>query len=133
MLFRSNDTATTEIYTCLDTLSLHDALPISVFEQVRRERVAKPVKRDPSMDLGPSTGQSEPMTEPRCADRCVGPRAVPAPVHREEPRTGQSVETPMISKRLQQPFTEHHHARLVTLSVTHVNQLVRAVDVGGLK
>ena len=30
MLFRSNDTATTEIYTCLDTLSLHDALPISV-------------------------------------------------------------------------------------------------------
>ena len=29
MLFRSNDTATTEIYTCLDTLSLHDALPFS--------------------------------------------------------------------------------------------------------
>ena len=28
MLFRSNDTATTEIYTCLATLSLHDALPI---------------------------------------------------------------------------------------------------------
>ena len=30
MLFRSNDTATTEIYTDLDTLSLHDALPIPV-------------------------------------------------------------------------------------------------------
>ena len=29
MLFRSNDTATTEIYTRKDTLSLHDALPIS--------------------------------------------------------------------------------------------------------
>ena len=29
MLFRSNDTATTEIYTNLNTLSLHDALPIS--------------------------------------------------------------------------------------------------------
>ena len=29
MLFRSNDTATTEIYTTLYTLSLHDALPIS--------------------------------------------------------------------------------------------------------
>ena len=29
MLFRSNDTATTEIYTLSDTLSLHDALPIS--------------------------------------------------------------------------------------------------------
>ena len=30
MLFRSNDTATTEIYTSSYTLSLHDALPISV-------------------------------------------------------------------------------------------------------
>ena len=30
MLFRSNDTATTEIYTVLNTLSLHDALPIFV-------------------------------------------------------------------------------------------------------
>ena len=30
MLFRSNDTATTEIYTQRDTLSLHDALPIAV-------------------------------------------------------------------------------------------------------
>ena len=29
MLFRSNDTATTEIYTRLYTLSLHDALPFS--------------------------------------------------------------------------------------------------------
>ena len=30
MLFRSNDTATTEIYTSSYTLSLHDALPIWV-------------------------------------------------------------------------------------------------------
>ena len=30
MLFRSNDTATTEIYTEENTLSLHDALPISM-------------------------------------------------------------------------------------------------------
>ena len=30
MLFRSNDTATTEIYTYRDTLSLHDALPITI-------------------------------------------------------------------------------------------------------
>ena len=29
MLFRSNDTATTEIYTPSNTLSLHDALPIN--------------------------------------------------------------------------------------------------------
>ena len=30
MLFRSNDTATTEIYTPRHTLSLHDALPTSL-------------------------------------------------------------------------------------------------------
>ena len=30
MLFRSNDTPTTEIYTTRHTLSLHDALPINV-------------------------------------------------------------------------------------------------------
>ena len=34
MLFRSNDTATTEIYTLWHTLSLHDALPISVAGQL---------------------------------------------------------------------------------------------------
>ena len=32
MLFRSNDTATTEIYTSPHTLSLHDALPIAAFQ-----------------------------------------------------------------------------------------------------
>src|SRR6188768_4544165 len=30
MFFFFNDTATTEIYTSIDTLSLHDALPISL-------------------------------------------------------------------------------------------------------
>ena len=34
MLFRSNDTATTEIYTTRHTLSLHDALPISRHHRV---------------------------------------------------------------------------------------------------
>ena len=39
MLFRSNDTATTEIYTEENTLSLHDALPISEApELIRRNR-----------------------------------------------------------------------------------------------
>ena len=32
-----NDTATTEIYTLSDTLSLHDALPISVVAVISRE------------------------------------------------------------------------------------------------
>ena len=33
VLFRSNDTATTEIYTVLHTLSLHDALPVWLLRQ----------------------------------------------------------------------------------------------------
>ena len=37
MLFRSNDTATTEIYTPSNTLSLHDALPFSL-DKIRRLR-----------------------------------------------------------------------------------------------
>ena len=40
MLFRSNDTATTEIYTQFDTLSLHDALPISEAIDEQRESLA---------------------------------------------------------------------------------------------
>ena len=35
MLFRSNDTATTEIYTVMNTLSLYDALPICVQRYLR--------------------------------------------------------------------------------------------------
>ena len=41
MLFRSNDTAITEIYTSVNTLSLHDALPISRFLTVRGIRGKK--------------------------------------------------------------------------------------------
>src|SRR3546814_20531317 len=40
--FFFNDTATTEIYTCLHTLSLHDALPISGDAAAPRERPAPP-------------------------------------------------------------------------------------------
>ena len=39
MLFRSNDTATTEIYTVTNTLSLQDALPISTL--VNADRIAE--------------------------------------------------------------------------------------------
>ena len=44
MLFRSNDTATTEIYTTEHTLSLHDALPISVGASATPSRVFKGVR-----------------------------------------------------------------------------------------
>ena len=40
MLFRSNDTATTEIYTVTNTLSLHYALPISLFQTQQYGRAA---------------------------------------------------------------------------------------------
>ena len=39
MLFRSNDTATTEIYTVYNTLSLHDALPIAAILPVKRRQL----------------------------------------------------------------------------------------------
>ena len=39
MLFRSNDTATTEIYTVLHTLSLHDALPFCRFTAANVEYI----------------------------------------------------------------------------------------------
>ena len=45
MLFRSNDTATTEIYTSVNTLSLHDALPISAVRAALR-RVEEEILRD---------------------------------------------------------------------------------------
>ena len=41
MLFRSNDTATTEIYTRRHTLSLHDALPLSPPEGGARRAIAQ--------------------------------------------------------------------------------------------
>ena len=47
MLFRSNDTATTEIYTVMNTLSLHDALPI--FEAAIRGRVERKEKAETTL------------------------------------------------------------------------------------
>ena len=53
MLFRSNDTATTDIYTIPDTLSLHDALPISAVTDLRRkgESLGVPGVRCDGMDV----------------------------------------------------------------------------------
>ena len=57
MLFRSNDTATTEIYTPTTTLSLHDALPISGAEQDGQARVlALQVSGSPGLDWSPHRG-----------------------------------------------------------------------------
>ena len=45
MLFRSNDTATTEIYTVEHTLSLHDALPSSPTAAGRGQSSGEPAQR----------------------------------------------------------------------------------------
>src|SRR5213079_3721429 len=53
--FFFNDTATTEIYTTTDTLSLHDALPISVRRLVPRRPL-------PRVLAGPQRHRSEEHT-----------------------------------------------------------------------
>ena len=49
MLFRSNDTATTEIYTVSYTLSLHDALPILSGGQRQRIGLARAMFGSPRL------------------------------------------------------------------------------------
>ena len=61
MLFRSNDTATTEIYTPRHTLSLHDAPPIDIrthwpdippalADAIMACLAADPARRPPTLD-----------------------------------------------------------------------------------
>ena len=45
MLFRSNDTATTEIYTPSNTLSLHDALPFCLFPETGPAAPLRSIRR----------------------------------------------------------------------------------------
>ena len=52
MLFRSNDTATTEIYTWYDTLSLHDALPIFGEYDTDRHRILRQDQESSGARLG---------------------------------------------------------------------------------
>ena len=57
MLFRSNDTATTEIYTTEHTLSLHDALPIlsdAVTNAVRAKNVTLLLRPDAALFAQPA-------------------------------------------------------------------------------
>ena len=58
MLFRSNDTATTEIYTVLHTLSLHDALPITAVEAPDQETLDQAGVREASDSVVKVLGQA---------------------------------------------------------------------------
>ena len=89
MLFRSNDTATTEIYTVEHTLSLHDALPIygspaevrmvaASFVAAYKQLVEDPVRRRNEKVAGirplrkPSvTTEETTMSDERC-EPCTG-------------------------------------------------------------
>ena len=53
MLFRSNDTATTEIYTSPHTLSLHDALPLSIGLYAQRLAQMQPGAKIAILGSGP--------------------------------------------------------------------------------
>ena len=64
MLFRSNDTATTEIYTRLYTLSLHDALPIFGELTVEEAVILAVVLAPTDAALGQAV-----VTEPRLPSR----------------------------------------------------------------
>ena len=71
MLFRSNDTATTEIYTSSNTLSLHDALPISF----QHATLVSDLTVFQNVQLGSENGAS---TRPRRSDDSADPEQVAA-------------------------------------------------------
>ena len=67
MLFRSNDTATTEIYTDMHTLSLHDALPIRT-DTVIRDALPGIVR---PMVIGGSVSRSSAKISGEAAGLCL--------------------------------------------------------------
>ena len=84
MLFRSNDTATTEIYT----LSLHDALPIYYELGKRRaDAVSRYLvtqkKMDPLRVVTVSYGENSPVTDNNSRDGRAKNRRVEILVYRE--------------------------------------------------
>src|SRR6059036_3955165 len=68
--FFFNDTATTEIYTTYDTLSLHDALPILAHPR-GGARLPRPVAREPGRVLRPAA--IPPDLQAAADGRGVGP------------------------------------------------------------
>ena len=71
MLFRSNDTATTEIYTVMNTLSLHDALPILDISVTARGDLRHHVIEDVAIALGAALRKYLPARITRFGDRTI--------------------------------------------------------------
>ena len=80
MLFRSNDTATTEIYTIQHTLSLHDALPISTFSALPEAgsevalRIHTHVREDALALFGFLTPEEKALFEKLISVSGIGPK-----------------------------------------------------------
>ena len=76
MLFRSNDTATTEIYTRRHTLSLHDALPIFV-----ADKLAAAMRTNPAMRVHVACGFHDGATPYYAAEHTFAHLEIPAELH----------------------------------------------------
>ena len=90
MLFRSNDTATTEIYTQACTLSLHDALPIpSQREATQKPSTAAPETSTSQPADASTPHQREAMKKPQTMTECMDAQAAkkPAPSKDEMTKT----------------------------------------------
>src|SRR5213079_2424503 len=88
--FFFNATATTEIYTTTDTLSLHDALPISAARPGPRGGRAPPARGQPVPAAGAGNGAARSLPAPLAArrrgrDRPGGGRAGARHVRRDSP------------------------------------------------
>src|SRR3546814_16136688 len=69
-LFSFNDTATTQIYTFLHTLSLHDALPISAGRTMGLS-AGRPYRAS----IGTTTSAATALYQPGCTARTPAPRS----------------------------------------------------------
>ena len=96
MLFRSNDTATTEIYT----LSLHDALPISSAPKPMAETRPIDPRLDPRARVSalPPRPQAPPVRKPKPAvSQTYMPAYSPAPVASPPPPSQAAAVPPQVA------------------------------------
>src|SRR3546814_15716054 len=91
LYFCFNDTATTEIYTYLHTLSLHDALPISA-SRPSPEIASETSRSGAGSDRAPRSGHSTSHRLPSASSRATNSSSPASPLRRpEERRVGKEL------------------------------------------